>query len=137
MDIDFEAEFLNVNFDKLLTQMNSSLVNSDTHYLQYKQEYNRASRKRLEEFKKKTQEYNAFTTLGTRVSSPDNRHTFTFIDDTLRDQLLSEIKTIVLEQRRHFNAFSNYVNVMAKEPKMFSSETKKKKVSLFSKLRSK
>ena len=138
MDIDFYKEFINIPFDTLLEQHNSSLINSADLYLNYKQIYLKKTRENFELYTKENNILQNF--YKTQFSSNENgtKFNYTFIDTEKCDQQKQIVKNIVIQQRELYNNFEHYVNVLIKTHKhktksIKSIDKKSRSFSLFSK----
>ena len=105
--MDFKKQYIDFDFDELLTIHNNPLVNSFDHYLKYKQQYmsetlhNFASHKKLQ---KQVQQF--------QESHHDNAIHYRFIDDNTLDTLKTELKSITVQQSKLFNNFVNYIQFL-------------------------
>lgn len=107
MNIDFEQEFLSTNFDNLLLEANNPLINSHSHYIQYKENY------LLQTYK----HYNTFNTLVNELNSleeiksvSNTKIIFTLVDSTKKHNLTSELMNLIHKQREMYNNFLHYIN---------------------------
>ena len=52
MNIDYYAQYININFDEILLENNNNLLNSEEFYLMYKKDYFDQTSKNFEKYKK-------------------------------------------------------------------------------------
>jgi hypothetical protein len=112
MDIDFYKEFINVPFDTLLEQHNSSLINSADLYLNYKQIYLKKTRENFELYTKENNILQNFYQIQFSSNENNTKFNYTFIDIEQCNQQKQIVKNIILKQRELYKNFEHYVNVL-------------------------
>lgn len=138
MNIDFQKEFIDIPFDALLEQHNSSLINSNDLYLNYKQFYLKQTRENYEIYKKENTILQELQNLKSSSNENNTKFNFTFIDETQCQKQKQIVKNIILKQREIYNHFEHYVNVLIKTHKhktrsIKSVDKKSRSFSLFPK----
>lgn len=107
---DFESEFVNVDFDSILTRCNNPLANSNEKYLIFKQRYLDETYKNKHEFEMLIEK--AKVMQNPSIESKPNRISYVVYDQDLFKQIQFEAKSIVYKQRQLFNNFVHYVNTL-------------------------
>lgn len=138
MNIDFQKEFIDIPFDTLLEQHNSSLINSNDLYLNYKQYYLKQTRENYEIYKKENTILQDLQNINFSSNENNTKFNFTFIDNIQYQKQKQIVKNIILKQRDLYNRFDHYVNVLIKTHKhktrsIKSIDKKSRSFSLFSK----
>lgn len=138
MNIDFQKEFIDIPFDTLLEQHNSSLINSNDLYLNYKQYYLKQTRENYEIYKKENIILQDLQNINFSSNENNTKFNFTFIDNIQYQKQKQIVKNIILKQRDLYNRFDHYVNVLIKTHKhktrsIKSIDKKSRSFSLFSK----
>ena len=138
MNIDFQKEFIDIPFDTLLEQHNSSLINSNDLYLNYKQYYLKQTRENYEIYKKENTILQDIQNINFSSNENNTKFNFTFIDNIQYQKQKQIVKNIILKQRDLYNRFDHYVNVLIKTHKhktrsIKSIDKKSRSFSLFSK----
>ncbi|NBU33987.1 hypothetical protein EB118_03460 [bacterium] len=127
MDIDFRKTFLNIDFDKRLSNSDNVLVNSEIHYLQYKRGYFTRTKERLAKFNELQKKYTELVNCK-RVDGLDT--IFVFTEPEEKELTLGELKTLVLQQRKDLGDFDEYIRGIVTNSHLFE-KPKKKGVSFF------
>lgn len=138
MNIDFQKDFIDIPFDSLLEQHNSSLINSNDLYLNYKQFYLKQTRENYEIYKKENTILQDLQNINFSSNENNTKFNFTFIDNIQYQKQKQIVKNIILKQRDLYNRFDHYVNVLIKTHKhktrsIKSIDKKSRSFSLFSK----
>jgi|UniRef100_A0A6C0DV04 hypothetical protein len=138
MNIDFQKEFIDIPFDTLLEQHNSSLINSNDLYLNYKQLYLKQTRENYEIYKNENTILQDLRNINFSSNENNTKFNFTFIDNNQYQKQKQNVKNIILKQRDLYNRFDHYVNVLIKTHKhktrsIKSIDKKSRSFSLFSK----
>ena len=138
MNIDFQKEFIDIPFDTLLEQHNSSLINSNDLYLNYKQYYLKQTRENYEIYKKENTILQDIQNINFSSNENNTKFNFTFIDNIQYQKQKQIVKNIILKQRDLYNRFDHYVNVLIKTHNhktrsIKSIDKKSRSFSLFSK----
>ena len=138
MNIDFQKEFIDIPFDTLLEQHNSSLINSNDLSLNYKQYYLKQTRENYEIYKKENTILQDIQNINFSSNENNTKFNFTFIDNIQYQKQKQIVKNIILKQRDLYNRFDHYVNVLIKTHKhktrsIKSIDKKSRSFSLFSK----
>lgn len=138
MNIDFQKDFIDIPFDTLLEQHNSSLINSNDLYLNYKQIYLKQTRENYEIYKQENAILQNLQNINSSSNENNTKFNFTFIDNNKFQQQKQIVKNIILKQRELYNNFDHYVNVLIKTHKhktrsIKSIDKKSRSFSLFSK----
>jgi hypothetical protein len=138
MNIDFQKEFIDIPFDTLLEQHNSSLINSNDLYLNYKQLYLKQTRENYEIYKNQNTILQDLRNINFSSNENNTKFNFTFIDNNQYQKQKQNVKNIILKQRDLYNRFDHYVNVLIKTHKhktrsIKSIDKKSRSFSLFSK----
>ncbi|NDC94802.1 hypothetical protein EB118_12590 [bacterium] len=131
--LDFSKSFLDIDFDKTLSRVNSAYLNSETHYLKYKKVYLQETKAALAKYNDLIEQIKALDAQNVTVLSGTNGTTtqYTFIDNTTKMKLTSELKMLVLRQRTRKENFLHYISTL----KTHDTPIKPKKRSLFNKLK--
>ena len=106
----FKNDFLHSEFDTMLIEQDNELLNSNEHYLDYKNEYikqTNINHKKLDELLKKFNILNNFYT-----KSDDCKYVYHFIDNNTKEKLNNEIKKIHLNQRKLYTDFINHIEFL-------------------------
>ena len=117
MNIDFQKEFIDIPFDTLLEQHNSSLINSNDLYLNYKQLYLKQTRENYEIYKNENTILQDLQNINFSSNENNTKFNFTFIDNNQYQKQKQNVKNIILKQRDLYNRFDHYVNVLIKTHK--------------------
>ena len=138
MNIDFQKEFIDIPFDTLLEQHNSSLINSNDLYLNYKQLYLKQTRENYEIYKNENTILQDLRNINFSSNENNTKFNFTFIDNNQYQKQKQNVKNIILKQPDLYNRFDHYVNVLIKTHKhktrsIKSIDKKSRSFSLFSK----
>lgn len=105
MDLDFKKTFLLINFDDILLKHNNPLINSQEHYITYKQNYISNTKQNYDKFEDLKSQINQ---LSNTVTSP-SRIYYTYIDQDSLEKLHQELKTIIIQQRNLLDNFLVYL----------------------------
>jgi hypothetical protein len=105
----FKNTFLTNNFDDFLINNNNNLVNSNKYYLQFKVEYLNKTTNNLNKYTTLLKEFNE---LSNNYKINDNKYSYTFIDKNLYNKTNNELKSLLLEQRKLYNNFINYIQFL-------------------------
>lgn len=112
MNINFRDQFI-VDFDQLLLDQNNPVINSYEQYGKYKESYLQLTQKNWLQYEKLNKELES---LKNYYSNPSkNRFVFKFIDHNKLNDLNLQVKTIILEQRKHYQNFLNFIVTLNKE----------------------
>ncbi len=106
----FKCDFLNCNFDNMLIEEDNPILNSNEHYIDYKNEYieqTKINHKKLDELLKKFNILNNFYT-----KSCDRKYVYHFIDNDTKEKLNNEIKNIHVYQRKLYINFINHIEFL-------------------------
>jgi len=106
----FKDDFLCCDFDNILIEEDNNLLNSNEHYIDYKNEYikqTNINHKELDSLLKKFSILNNFYT-----KSCDRKYVYHFIDNNTKEKLNNEIKNVHLYQRKLFTNFVNHVEFL-------------------------
>jgi hypothetical protein len=129
MDLDFKKTFLLINFDDILLKHNNPLINSQEHYITYKQNYISNTKQNYDKFEDLKSQINQ---LSKTVTSP-SRIYYTYIDQDTLEKLHQELKTIIIQQRNLLDNFLVYLqhinndyNKIIKENVIQTKQTKAK-----------
>lgn len=109
MNIDFLKEFVELDFDRRLTERNNHLINSQTYYLRQKQAYLTRAAARHEEFiALKMQLQELLDTQNVQMSFCKVK--FTYVDQNEIQNTKAKIKNIVLQQKQDMQSFMGYLD---------------------------
>lgn len=106
----FKCDFLDCNFDNILIEEDNPMLNSNEHYIDYKNEYieqTKINHKKLDELLKKFNILNNFYT-----KSCDRKYVYHFIDNDTKEKLNNEIKNIHVYQRKLYINFINHIEFL-------------------------
>lgn len=106
----FDSEFVNVDFDSILTRCNNPLANSNEKYLVFKQKYLDETYKNKHEFEMLNEK--AKVMQNPSIESKLNRITYVVYDKDLFNKLQFEAKSIVYKQRQLLDNFVHYVHTL-------------------------
>jgi hypothetical protein len=105
LDLNFKKEFLLINFDELLLKHNNPLINSQEHYINYKQNYISATKQNLEKYDNIKLQIDE---LSNTVLSP-SKIFYTYVDQDFLQSLHQQLKTILIHQRNLLDNFLLYL----------------------------
>lgn len=120
--IDFKREFI-IDFDSLLTQTNNPLINSDEHYLQYKQRYIKNAKDAQKRFTQLCKEIQVIQQTQ-KINVSYCKFQYTFSQDELSEKM-NELKAIISQQRKALLNFLNHIQFLNNNVSKISSATPK------------
>lgn len=106
----FRNDFLHFDFDNMLIEEDNELLNSNEHYIDYKNEYieqTKINHDKLDELLKKFNILNNFYT-----KSCDCKYVYHFIDNNTKENYNNNIKNIHLNQRTLYTNFINHIEFL-------------------------
>lgn len=106
----FRNDFLHFDFDNMLIEEDNELLNSNEHYIDYKNEYieqTKINHDKLDELLKKFNILNNFYT-----KSCDCKYIYHFIDNNTKENYNNNIKNIHLNQRILYTNFINHIEFL-------------------------
>jgi hypothetical protein len=106
----FKNDFLHFDFDNMLIEEDNNMLNSNEHYIDYKNEYieqTKINHKKLDDLLKKFNILNNFYT-----KSDDRKYVYHFIDNNTKEKLNNEIKNIHLYQRKLYTNFLKHIEFL-------------------------
>jgi len=121
--IDFKKTFIDIDFDDMLLRNNNPLINSDDHYLKYKQNYKTTS---LANFETYTDLQRQLASLGNlQFHKPTaTKYIYTHIKSDKLDTVHREISSLLQRQNKLFEQFTNYITFLNNNfNKIMASET--------------
>jgi hypothetical protein len=133
MEVDFRKEFINIDFDAKLLENNNHLINSQDHYVSYKQKYIKNT---LNNFGAYTKLMETYMQIQNKTSTTDFKVFFTYVDDSEVTNLKHSIKTIILHQRKmlyNFLLYIEYLNANANLLQPQNVQKPKRRFQLFKK----
>jgi hypothetical protein len=109
MEVDFKVDFINIDFDNKLLENNNPLLNSQQHYIAFKQRYIKDT---LSNSKKYTALKGELEQLENMSSYTDTKFVHVYIDDNKVSAIKQSIKNIILHQRVLLSNFLNYIDYL-------------------------
>lgn len=103
----FENQFLNIDFDKILLDQNNTIINSNEHYLIYKNRYFTLTNENLENYTNLLNKYNSLTNNQFVTETGKVKYYFTNADDI--DSIQEEMNKLLMSQRKLYDNFINHV----------------------------
>jgi hypothetical protein len=133
MNIDYYAQYININFDEILLENNNSLVNSEEFYLMYKKDYFDQTSKNFEKYKKWDVELQELTNFNVSEST---KYKYVYTNLTKVEFLKQELKNLIIAQNKLLDNFHHYVTLLNTHPEKFKVKTEdvQQKRSFLSKL---
>ena len=89
MNIDYYAQYININFDEILLENNNNLLNSEEFYLMYKKDYFDQTSKNFEKYKKWEAELKELTNFNVSTST---KYKYVYTDVTKVEYLKQVLK---------------------------------------------
>lgn len=105
----FENKFITAGFDDILLDANNSLINSEKHYISYKQTYIQNAVKNLENYKSLVEKITDLEECQLSKTS-NSKVVYTYIDTDHLNELNQQAKDSLLQQRRLYDQFVNYIH---------------------------
>ena len=115
MKIDFYKEFIDIKHDTILSMAGSALLNSDEHYLKYKQRYIKLAKDNYDTFQSLLSQYKECIDKEYSTNDNNTKFYYTFTNTDKRDMLLQQLKNIVFTQRNLLSTFDHHVNSLINE----------------------
>lgn len=133
MNIDYYAQYININFDEILLENNNNLVNSEEFYLMYKKDYFDQTSQNFEKYKKWETELKALTNFN--LSEP-TKYKYVYTDITKVELLKQQLKNLIIAQNKLLDNFYHYITLLNTHPEKFKVRTEdiQQKRSFLSKL---
>lgn len=133
MNIDYYAQYININFDEILLENNNNLLNSEEFYLIYKKDYFYQTSKNFEKYKKWDAELKELTNLNVSNST---KYKYVYTDITKVEYLKQVLKNLIIDQNKLLDNFHHYVTLLNTHPEKFKIRTEdaQQKRSFLSKL---
>lgn len=123
----FDSKFLNTDFDKILTDQNNNLVNSNEHYLIFKNRYLKSTQENLENY---TNLNNKYTSLSNNeYTTETGKVKYYIVNKEELYQIKHEINKILISQRQLFENFINHINFLNNSKEKLKSNDKNPSVS--------
>ena len=129
MEIDFYKEFIDIKHDTILSMAGSSLLNSDEHYLKYKQRYIKLAKENHDTFQSLFSQYKECIDKEYSTNDNNTKFYYTFTNTDKRDMLLQQLKNIVFTQRNLLSTFDHHVNSLINEN--LQTDKKSKSFNIF------
>ncbi len=107
-NLDFESEFLNTNFDSLLTTKKNPLINSHDQFIEYKQNYLAKTYKNFSTFNSLKQQLESISQPSQQVAP--TKYVHVVIDPQQEQQITQDIIELVRTQRVLYENFIHYIN---------------------------
>jgi hypothetical protein len=104
----FSDKFLKINFDQQLMEMNNPLINSQEHYINYKQKYMELTKNNLKTYTELAKQMADLHNLEYNVISV-SKVIYTYIDKDKLCNIKQAIKAIEVEQQIRLNEFLRYI----------------------------
>ena len=133
MNIDYYAQYININFDEILLENNNNLLNSEEFYLMYKKDYFDQTSENFEKYKKWEAELKELTNFNV---SKSNKYKYVYTDITKVEYLKQVLKNLIIDQNKLLDNFHHYVTLLNTHPEKFKVRTEdvQQKRSFLSKL---
>jgi len=106
----FKCDFLDCNFDNMLIEEDNELLNSNEHYIDYKNEYIKQTNINHKKLDKLLKKFNILNNFYTKTC--DCKYVYHFIDNHTKEKLNNEIKNIHLYQRKLYTNFINHIEFL-------------------------
>lgn len=113
--IDFENEFLNIDFDGILIRNDNPLVNSFDHYIQYKNKYVEEAKSAQSAFIQLTNELDSIQNQSYIKNESSTKIRFQNVDQDVVNGLKHRRKEIVSHQRYLLEQFLHYIDTLNKD----------------------
>jgi hypothetical protein len=115
----FFSDFIDINFDNILIEQNNKLVNSDKHYLQFKNNYVNETTKNYVTLKEILPKYNLLANNYSkefidRDTASTTKHYYNYINTSELDQLNNQIKEIYIKQKNIYTSFIAHLDFLNK-----------------------
>ena len=127
----FRKRYLNDHFDDFLLQENNDLINSNEHYLEYKNIYIETTEMNLTNYLKLLE----MICCDDICDNINKKFTFTYIDNSIIYKINIQIKELIINQNKLYNDFINHIKMLNKIDTV-SNKTIKSVKSRMSKLSS-
>lgn len=108
----FEDDFINVDFDKILTNTNNVFVNSNQYYLKFKKEYLEKTIENKNLFIALIENYNKYTNFNTQNDVDVNKYSYMYIDINEVSNINNSIKSLLKIQKELYYNFISYINFL-------------------------
>ena len=133
MNIDYYAQYININFDEILLENNNNLLNSEEFYLMYKKDYFDQTSENFEKYKKWEAELKELTNFNVSTST---KYKYVYTDITKVEYLKQVLKNLIIDQNKLLDNFHHYVTLLNTHPEKFKVRTEdvQQKRSFLSKL---
>jgi hypothetical protein len=133
MNIDYYAQYININFDEILLENNNNLLNSEEFYLMYKKDYFDQTSENFEKYKKWEAELKELTNFNVSKST---KYKYVYTDITKVEYLKQVLKNLIIDQNKLLDNFHHYVTLLNTHPEKFKVRTEdvQQKRSFLSKL---
>lgn len=105
----FKKNFVNIDFDKSLIEVDNNLVNSNEYYLEYKNKYLDQTANNFQEFEKLIDQFDKFYH---NYSIENNKYNYTYIDNKEYDNVKYSLKVLINNQRQLLDNFTKYIEFL-------------------------
>jgi hypothetical protein len=133
MNIDYYAQYININFDEILLENNNNLVNSEEFYLIYKKDYFDQTSINFEKYKKWEDELKSLTDFNVSEST---KYKYVYTNLTRVEELKQQMKNLIIAQNKLLDNFHHYITLLNTHPEKFKAKVEdiQQKRSFLSKL---
>lgn len=107
---EFESLFLNIDFDKLLFVVNNPLVNSNPHYLLYKNRYLNCTQENYDNLLEFNEKYTSI--LNNEFVTETGKVKYYVTNDNELDSIRQKMGSIIINQRQLYNNFMNHIDFL-------------------------
>lgn len=106
----FKEKYI-IDFDNLLHQQNSEFVNSNDHYLEYKNIYLNTTELNVNNFEKLLELQAESTNIYIKDENK-KKYTFTYIDKSIKERINIQIKELITNQDKLYIDFMNHIKFL-------------------------
>lgn len=103
----FKKKFIDFDFDEILLESNNEYINSNEHYLNFKNKYMLDTNSNYIKLKDILSKFNILNNFYTK--SNDNKYTYHYFDNVLKEDYNIKIKKIYIKQKELYSNFYNHL----------------------------
>jgi hypothetical protein len=104
----FRKRYLNDKFDDILSIENNPLINSNEHYLEYKNIYIELTEMNLINYLKMLD----MIKNDNLVDHSNKKYIFNYVDDSIVERINIQIKQLIIDQNKLYNDFVNHIKML-------------------------
>lgn len=125
LNIDFYNQFVNIDFDNILSETNNPLINSKEFYLNYKNEYFDQTNKNYSKFLRCNSELQKIKDSQYKIEK--TKYKFIYLDQNKQELLKNELKNIIICQNTLLDNFKHHIHMLNKDQNKFLSNVQENK----------